>query len=191
MFSQYVEDLPTYFQNIQNKIDTIYVLDQNVKLPTTNQTLNFTVDTTHLKTYVQTSTYSLSLLILSFIVYSSLISFVIKLKTVLFHSFNFSSLNLARSVKSKKEISVMKFVASVSSNAHKEVMLSCKPGMFEYQLESIFLFNTSFCGYTLPINSNSHTKHTLNTHTHTHTSNQLIKKLCVDLILVFCLFDVE
>jgi hypothetical protein len=58
----------------------------------------------------------------------------------------FRALYMARTVKSPKEIIMMQFAANVSSDAHKAVMMSCQPGMFEYQLESIFLYNISFCG---------------------------------------------
>jgi Xaa-Pro dipeptidase len=107
---QYVDDLPTFFQNMSSKIDTVYVLHDKVELPIANHSRNFTVDSTLLK----------------------------------------KSLNVARTVKSEKEIVMMKFAADVSSEAHKTVMMSCRPEMFEYQLESLFLYNISFCGLRQP-----------------------------------------
>merc|ERR1712137_665796 len=43
-----------------------------------------------------------------------------------------------RVIKSKEEIDVLRYVARISSEAHVECMRSIKPGMREYQLESIF-----------------------------------------------------
>ncbi|XP_055390531.1 xaa-Pro dipeptidase-like [Condylostylus longicornis] len=49
-----------------------------------------------------------------------------------------------RVIKSTEEIEVLRYVAKISSDAHKEVMKSIKPGMTEYQCESIFL---NYCYY--------------------------------------------
>ncbi|XP_047997768.1 xaa-Pro dipeptidase isoform X1 [Leguminivora glycinivorella] len=44
-----------------------------------------------------------------------------------------------RVIKTPEEIEVMRYVVKVSSDAHKQVMLFAKPGLMEYQCESIFL----------------------------------------------------
>ncbi|KAM3961517.1 dipeptidase C [Aphomia sociella] len=44
-----------------------------------------------------------------------------------------------RVIKTPEEIEVMRYVCKVSSDAHKQVMLYTKPGLMEYQCESIFL----------------------------------------------------
>ncbi|XP_072931446.1 xaa-Pro dipeptidase [Epargyreus clarus] len=44
-----------------------------------------------------------------------------------------------RVIKTPEEIEVMRYVCKVSSDAHKEVMLYAKPGLKEYQCESVFL----------------------------------------------------
>ncbi|KAI8432302.1 hypothetical protein MSG28_004722 [Choristoneura fumiferana] len=44
-----------------------------------------------------------------------------------------------RVIKTPEEIDVMRYVVKVSSDAHKQVMLFTKPGLIEYQCESIFL----------------------------------------------------
>eukprot|EP01112_Ceratiomyxa_fruticulosa_P013576 TRINITY_DN381_c0_g1_i1.p1 TRINITY_DN381_c0_g1~~TRINITY_DN381_c0_g1_i1.p1 ORF type:complete len:495 (+),score=92.82 TRINITY_DN381_c0_g1_i1:845-2329(+) len=44
-----------------------------------------------------------------------------------------------RAIKTEKEVEVLRYVAQVSSEAHKKVMLEVRPGMKEYQAESIFL----------------------------------------------------
>ena len=51
-----------------------------------------------------------------------------------------------RVVKSAAEIEVMRYAAWVSSCAHASVMRDTKPGMFEYQLEALFLFHCAFHG---------------------------------------------
>ena len=48
--------------------------------------------------------------------------------------------------KSADEVEVMRYVAWVSSCAHASVMRDTKPGMFEYQLEALFLFHCAFHG---------------------------------------------
>mmetsp|Transcript_22458 Transcript_22458/g.22648 ORF Transcript_22458/g.22648 Transcript_22458/m.22648 type:complete len:361 (-) Transcript_22458:173-1255(-) len=50
------------------------------------------------------------------------------------------SLSLCRSVKSEREITLMRYVAYISSMAHVAVMRSAKPNMMEYQLEAQFLY---------------------------------------------------
>jgi Xaa-Pro dipeptidase len=47
-------------------------------------------------------------------------------------------LHEARVVKSAAEVEILRFANKIASAAHREVMRHCKPGMMEYQLESIF-----------------------------------------------------
>ncbi|KAF5788555.1 putative xaa-Pro dipeptidase [Helianthus annuus] len=51
-----------------------------------------------------------------------------------------------RVLKSKLELAVIQYANDISSEAHVEVMRKIKPGMKEYQLESIFLHHTYFYG---------------------------------------------
>ena len=51
-----------------------------------------------------------------------------------------------RAIKTKREVAVLKQVCELSCRAHAQVMREVKPGMFEYQLESIFLHYAYFCG---------------------------------------------
>lgn len=51
-----------------------------------------------------------------------------------------------RVIKTQKEIEVLRYVAQVSSEAHKQVMRHIKPGMKEYQLESVFLHHAYYEG---------------------------------------------
>ncbi|CAH0727092.1 unnamed protein product, partial [Brenthis ino] len=44
-----------------------------------------------------------------------------------------------RVIKTPEEIEVMRYVCKVSSDAHKQVMLYTRPGLIEYQCESVFL----------------------------------------------------
>ncbi|CAH0400066.1 unnamed protein product [Chilo suppressalis] len=44
-----------------------------------------------------------------------------------------------RVIKTPAEIEVMRYVCKISSDAHKQVMLHAKPGLMEYQCESVFL----------------------------------------------------
>ncbi|XP_013194962.1 xaa-Pro dipeptidase [Amyelois transitella] len=44
-----------------------------------------------------------------------------------------------RVVKTPAEIEVLRYVCKVSSDAHKQVMLFARPGLMEYQCESVFL----------------------------------------------------
>lgn len=55
---------------------------------------------------------------------------------VLFHA-----LSTSRTVKSAAEIEIMRYAAFIASNAHVSVMKSTKPGMFEFELEALFLYN--------------------------------------------------
>lgn len=52
----------------------------------------------------------------------------------------------SRCTKTQEEVDLMKYVSKISSKAHVEVMKACKPGMFEYQLESVFLHSVYFNG---------------------------------------------
>ncbi|KAL8234825.1 hypothetical protein R6Q59_020925 [Mikania micrantha] len=51
-----------------------------------------------------------------------------------------------RVLKTKLELAVIQYANDISSEAHVEVMRKIKPGMKEYQLESIFLHHTYFYG---------------------------------------------
>ncbi len=42
---------------------------------------------------------------------------------------------------------MMQYAADVSSEAHITLMKQCRPGLYEYQLESVFNGLTSFWGY--------------------------------------------
>jgi Xaa-Pro aminopeptidase len=44
-----------------------------------------------------------------------------------------------RLYKSRSELKVMRKAARISAAAHKQVMQACKPGMWEYQLEAVFI----------------------------------------------------
>lgn len=59
-------------------------------------------------------------------------------------SFLNSALKDLRTVKTEKEIALMRMTSKISSIAHIQIMKECKVGMYEYQLESIYQFN---CGY--------------------------------------------
>jgi Xaa-Pro dipeptidase len=61
-----------------------------------------------------------------------------------------ATLTSARQAKTPKEIVLMQYVATVSSEAHKSLMLNVRPTMWEYELESLFLYNVSFCGLRQP-----------------------------------------
>lgn len=47
-----------------------------------------------------------------------------------------------RVIKSDEEVELIRKVADISARAHKHLMSSCKPGMFEYQLEADFIYFT-------------------------------------------------
>lgn len=51
-------------------------------------------------------------------------------------------LNECRVIKTELEIELLRYTNLVSSRAHVEVMRQCKPGMKEYQLESLFCHHT-------------------------------------------------
>nr|XP_045616728.1 xaa-Pro dipeptidase-like isoform X1 [Procambarus clarkii] len=51
-----------------------------------------------------------------------------------------------RVIKTKEELEVLKFAATVSAAAHKAVMRKIRPGMKEYQLEAIFAHHTYYHG---------------------------------------------
>eukprot|EP00051_Salpingoeca_urceolata_P005774 m.77041 g.77041 ORF g.77041 m.77041 type:complete len:510 (-) comp14534_c0_seq4:38-1567(-) len=51
-----------------------------------------------------------------------------------------------RVIKSAAEIELMRYTNKISSDAHEEVMRKARPGMYEYQLESIFQHYTYFHG---------------------------------------------
>mmetsp|Transcript_25149 Transcript_25149/g.35237 ORF Transcript_25149/g.35237 Transcript_25149/m.35237 type:complete len:493 (+) Transcript_25149:71-1549(+) len=51
-----------------------------------------------------------------------------------------------RVIKTPLELELMRYVNYVSSKAHIEVMKSIRPGLMEYQMESIFQHNTYFHG---------------------------------------------
>jgi Xaa-Pro aminopeptidase len=51
-----------------------------------------------------------------------------------------SVLDRLRLKKSSYEIGLMQKAASISANAHLELMKKCRPGIFEYQLEAEFLY---------------------------------------------------
>jgi len=51
-----------------------------------------------------------------------------------------------RVIKSAAEIEALRYIARVSSEAHIEVMKRARPGMNEYQLESIFRHHTQMVG---------------------------------------------
>jgi len=54
----------------------------------------------------------------------------------------FQSISECRVFKSSAEIDIMRYTNGVSSMAHVEVMRATKPGMMEYQLESLFQHHT-------------------------------------------------
>jgi len=51
-----------------------------------------------------------------------------------------------RAVKTPAELEVMRYVCKVSSEAHVELMKKVKPGMYEYQAESLFMHHCYFYG---------------------------------------------
>lgn len=55
-----------------------------------------------------------------------------------------SQLSECRVLKTKTELQLLRYVNQVASAAHRYVMRNCKPGMYEYQLESLFLH---YCSY--------------------------------------------
>ncbi|CBL43707.1 Xaa-Pro aminopeptidase [gamma proteobacterium HdN1] len=55
-----------------------------------------------------------------------------------------------RLFKSKAEIAVMERAAEISAGAHVRAMQSCRPGMYEYQLEAEYLHEFTRAGSRLP-----------------------------------------
>lgn len=51
-----------------------------------------------------------------------------------------------RAIKTDLEIEVLRYAAKISSEAHKEIMRRIRPGMLEYQLDSIFKHYCSYHG---------------------------------------------
>ena len=58
----------------------------------------------------------------------------------------YPAMTYLRGVKTKAEIAVMRYANRVSSAAHVAVMQTVKPGMMEYQLESMFKHHCYFYG---------------------------------------------
>jgi len=58
----------------------------------------------------------------------------------------FQAMTELRVRKTQPEIELMKYTNHISSMAHVEVMRNCKPGMMEYQLESLFQHHTYYHG---------------------------------------------
>ncbi|KAJ3079161.1 hypothetical protein HDU99_000140, partial [Rhizoclosmatium hyalinum] len=52
----------------------------------------------------------------------------------------------SRAIKSGLELDLMRYVNNFASKAHINVMQNCKPGLMEFQLESLFLHYASFEG---------------------------------------------
>ena len=51
-----------------------------------------------------------------------------------------------RSIKTEAELEIMRYVTRISSEAHVKVMQELKPGMYEYQGESLFMHHCYFYG---------------------------------------------
>lgn len=51
----------------------------------------------------------------------------------------YEDMSECRVIKSPEEIEILRYAAKVSSEAHKAVMRKVEPGMYEHQLESLFL----------------------------------------------------
>lgn len=58
----------------------------------------------------------------------------------------FSVINELRVIKTDFELQVLRYTAKISSDAHKAMMKAVRAGMFEYQMESIFLHHTYYRG---------------------------------------------
>lgn len=54
------------------------------------------------------------------------------------HGRLWSEISECRIIKTKEELDIMRYVNKISSEAHIDVMKAVKPGMYEYQLESLF-----------------------------------------------------
>ena len=52
----------------------------------------------------------------------------------------------SRVIKTPQELRVLRYAARVSTNAHIEVMKRARPGMKEYQLEALFMYNCYYFG---------------------------------------------
>ncbi|CAG0904769.1 unnamed protein product, partial [Darwinula stevensoni] len=53
---------------------------------------------------------------------------------------------VSRVIKTSQELRVLRYAARVSTNAHIEVMKRARPGMKEYQLEALFMYNCYYFG---------------------------------------------
>ena len=56
----------------------------------------------------------------------------------LYHSPHSTSSPVSRVIKTEVEIAVLRYANEVSSLAHKEVMRAVRPGMTEFELDSLF-----------------------------------------------------
>lgn len=63
-----------------------------------------------------------------------------------FFHFIFVFLFQSRVIKSPQEIEALRYVARISSEAHKKVMQTVRPGLHEYQAEAEFLAYTYYVG---------------------------------------------
>lgn len=61
-------------------------------------------------------------------------------------TFLFEELSEIRVFKTQKEIELLAWINSISSDAHVKVMQLCKPGLSQHQLESTFLHNVYYNG---------------------------------------------
>lgn len=68
-----------------------------------------------------------------------------KSKNNLFYSIQTSALMDSRTIKTPQEIFLLRIVSEITSSAHKRLMEECTPGLYEYQAESLFLFETYNC----------------------------------------------
>jgi len=52
----------------------------------------------------------------------------------------------SRVLKSPKEINLLRLISQIDSDAHVTLMQQSKPGLYEYHMESLFLYETYNCG---------------------------------------------